>query len=85
MLNLWPNFQKREAWQNLTFRGVAGTFLVGCSFSKKKNKLKFEIFNNKKSLQTLFFFVITKNLNWEILTKNVITFKSEDGIKGEKC
>ena len=39
----------------------------------------------KKSLQTkMFFSVITKNLNWEILTKNLVTFKRWDGVKDEK-
>ena len=32
----------------------------------------------------MFFFVITKNLNWEILTKNLVTFKSCDGFKDAK-
>ena len=46
----------------------------GCSFSIK-SKRKSEIFNDKKSLKTkLFFSVIAKNLNWEILTKNLVTF-----------
>ena len=37
-----------------------------------KNKLKSEIFNDKKSIETrMFFFVTTKNLNWEI--KNLVT------------
>ena len=39
-------------------------------------KLKSEIFNNKKSLYTkMFFSIITKNLNWKILTNNLVTFK----------
>ena len=29
--------------------------------------------------------VMTKNLNWEILTKNLVTFKRWDGVKDEKC
>ena len=29
-------------------------------------------------------FVITKNLNWKILTKNLVTFKKWDGLKDEK-
>ena len=38
--------------------------------------VKSEIFNAKKSLKPkIFFSVITKNSNWEILTKNLITFK----------
>ena len=28
--------------------------------------------------------VITKNLNWEISTKNLVTFKKWDGVKNEK-
>ena len=32
----------------------------------------------------MFFSVITKNLNQEILTKKLVTFKSWDGIKDEK-
>ena len=30
------------------------------------------------------FSVRTKNLNWEILTKNLVTFKRQDGFKDEK-
>ena len=33
----------------------------------------------------MFFFVITKNLNWEILTKYLVTFKRWDGDKDKKC
>ena len=32
----------------------------------------------------MFFPVITKNLNWEILTKNLVTFKRWDGVQDEK-
>ena len=32
----------------------------------------------------MFFYVIPKNLNWEILTKNSVTFKRSDGFKDEK-
>ena len=32
----------------------------------------------------LFLRVITKNLNWEILTKNLVTFKRWNGVKDEK-
>ena len=32
----------------------------------------------------MFFSVITKNLNFEILTKNLVTFKRWDGVNGEK-
>ena len=32
----------------------------------------------------MFFSVITKNSNWEILPKYLVTFKRSDGIKDEK-
>ena len=32
----------------------------------------------------MFFSVITKNSNWEILTKNLVTFERWDGVKDEK-
>ena len=32
----------------------------------------------------MFLSVITKNLNWDILTKNLLTFKRWDGAKDEK-
>ena len=39
----------------------------------------------KGSLKTKnFSLVITKNLNWEILTKNLVIFKRWDGVKGVK-
>ena len=31
----------------------------------------------------MLFFVITKNLKWEILTNNSVTFKRWDGVKEE--
>ena len=51
------------------------TFSQGedCSFYIK-NKLKSEIFTDKKKYKKVFFSVITKNLNWKILTKNLVTF-----------
>ena len=60
-------------------------FGEGCNFHVK-NKLKSEIFNDKKKLLAkIFFSVITKNSNWEILTKNLVTFKRQDGFKVEKA
>ena len=32
----------------------------------------------------MFFSVTPKNLNWEILTKNLVAFKIWDGVKDEK-
>ena len=60
--------------------GVAGKegvtfFRRVCNFYVKK-KLKSEIFNDKKSLETkIFFSVRAKNSNWKGLTKNLVTFK----------
>ena len=73
-MNLLPNFQKGWAWQDLSFkRGFSGK--EGCNFSTK-NKTKSGIFNDKKSLKTgIFCSIGTKNSNWEILIKNLVTFK----------
>ena len=39
----------------------------------------------KKSLEAkIIFSVITKNSNFEVLTKNLVTFKRQDGVKDEK-
>ena len=47
-----------------------------------KNKLKSEILNDKKSLQKkMFFSVITKNLNREILTNNLVAVKRWYGVR----
>ena len=55
----------------MTFSGGGGN----CNFHIK-NKSQSEIFNDKKSLQAkIFFSVVTKNSNWDILTKNLVTFK----------
>ena len=69
--------------------GVAGNSFPGdlslgsCTFYIK-HKLKSVIFNDKKSLWTkMFFSVITKNLNWEILLKNLVTFKKWNGVGDE--
>ena len=32
----------------------------------------------------MFFFVITKNLNWEVLTKNLVTFRGWSVVNYEK-
>ena len=36
----------------------------------------------KSLLIKMFLSVITKNLKWKILTKNLVTFKRWDGVKG---
>ena len=37
----------------------------------------------KKVYKQNYFYVITKNLNWEILIKNLVAFKRRDGVKDE--
>ena len=32
----------------------------------------------------MFFIGISKNLNWEVLTENLVTFNRYDGVKDEK-
>ena len=67
----------------MTFSGLG----EGCSLYIKNLKylLKSEIFNDKKSIQTkMLLSVMSKSLNWEILTKNLVTFKRWDGVKDEK-
>ena len=76
-------FNKGGTWQDLIRGGLLGKrgdfFQGACSFYIK-NKLKSQIFNDKKSLSAkMFFSVTTINLNWKILTKNLATFK--DGMK----
>ena len=44
-------------------------------FQFSRNKLKSEIFNDKKVYKQKYFSVLTKNSNWEILPKNLVTFK----------
>ena len=38
----------------------------------------------KEGVERMFFSVITNNLNWEIVIKNLVTFKRWDGVKDEK-
>ena len=70
-LTLQPNFQKGgegltgpQLLQGVARKEVGDFFQGGCS-CHIKNKLKFEICNDKKSLKVkIFFSVITKISNW---------------------
>ena len=75
-------FKKGGLDRTSTFREV-WPISVTCSFYIK-NKLKSYIFNSKKIYKQKCFFVITYNLNWETLTKNLVAFKRWDGVKDEK-
>ena len=46
-----------------------------------KNKLKSEILNDKKNYKPKYLSAITKNLNWQILTKNLLLLKDRMGLK----
>ena len=59
-------------------RGREGSYLL------HKNKLKSEILNNKSNYKPKCLSAITKNLNWQVFTKNLVTFKRLDGVKDEK-
>ena len=77
-MSLQPNLKKGGLKGPQLLEGVAGKeggdLFQGVQLSH--NKLNSEIFNDKKSLLAkIFFFVITKNSNWEILPKNLVTFK----------
>ena len=90
-LSLLPNFQKERGLDRISnFKGGlfvkrAVTFFreerrregrgEECSFYIK-GKLIFKTFNDKRVYkQKCFFSVITKNLDWGILTKNLVTLK----------
>ena len=83
-LKLQPNFQKGGLDRTSAFKGrLLGkrgvTFFWGrvCNFHIK-NRLKSEIFNDKKCLWAkIFFSVITKDSNWKILTKILVTLKDK--------
>ena len=38
----------------------------------------------KKIIKKKYLSTITKNLNWQILAKNLVTFKRQDEVKDEK-
>ena len=78
-LSVSPNFLEVGCWK----RGI-DFFQGGYSFYIK-NKLKSEIFNvyKKKVYEQKCFSVITKNLNWEVLIKNLVTAKRWDAVKDE--
>ena len=59
------------------FRGGGAVFPL-------KNKLWSGICNHKNVSKLKGISVLTKNLNWNILTKNLVTFKRWDGVKDEK-
>ena len=54
----------------------------GCSFYIT-NKLKSEIFNDKKVYQQKCFSITTKNFNWEVFSKKLVTFKKKGGVNNE--
>ena len=88
-VNLLSNFQKRVAWQDVicVARKEGVTFFRGSCSCYIKNKLKSEIFNDKKVYKQnhfKYFSAITKNLNWLTLTKNLVTFKKCGGVKDKK-
>ena len=85
-LSLLLNFQKGGAWQDLSPQ-------ISESQRTVPGKDRGDIFQGvcrhkclwQKSLKTKMFLpLITKNLNWEILTKNLVRFKRWDWVKDWK-
>ena len=76
-------FKKDYFERILIFRDEWGSDLGACSFYIT-DKLKPDRINDKKFVIKKIFSAISKNLNWEILTKNLVTFKRWDGVKGWK-
>ena len=75
--------KKGRGWQGFAGKEGGDFFQRLLQFSHKK--LKSEIFNDKKSLQAkIFFSVITKNSDWEVLPKNLVTFKVLCYLQSEK-
>ena len=78
-LSLQPNFQKGGHDKTSTFRGGCwerwGDFFQGAGWNFHiTNKVKSEIFNDKKVFKQKYFFsFINKNSNWEFLPKNFVT------------
>ena len=56
---------------------------VGAPPKKINKNLKY-LMTKKVYKKNFFFSVITKNLNWKISSKNLVTFKRQDGVKDEK-
>ena len=71
-----PHFQKGGLDRISIFRGE----LLG----KREVLFSKAVQWRKKFINNFFFSIITKNLNWEILTKNLVTFKRWDGVEDEK-
>ena len=67
-LSLLPNFQKGGLGRISVFRDFNETLTL---MTEKIHK------------QKMFFSILTKNLNREILIKNLVTFKRWNGIKDE--
>ena len=58
--------------------------LQGVVVLTQKNKLKSGTLMTKKFINKNISSVITRNINWQILTKNLITFKRSNGVNDEK-
>ena len=88
-LSFGPNFQKGRLGSISILRvgllGKRGVTFSGCYSFYIKNELKSEIWNNnKKPIDNNFFLCHNLYKNWEILSKNLVTFKRWDGFKDEK-
>ena len=78
-----PQSQQKTKVENLFLKSKIQGLEI--SFLAVFDRNFIEIFDDKKKfIKKIFFSVITKNLNWEILTKNLVTFRRWDWVKYEK-
>ena len=78
-----PQSQQKTKVENLFLKSKIQGLEI--SFLAVFDRNFIEIFDDKKKFVKKFFFsVITKNLNWEILTKNLVTFRRWNWVKYEK-
>ena len=87
-LNHLPNFSKggldrTSAFRRELVKKTRVTFFRGVGFYKK-DKVNLKYLMTKKVSKQIFFSVLTKNSNWEILTKNLVAFKRSDVVKDGK-
>ena len=75
-----PQFFERGCWERggklFWVAGGGGEFAVIRYYIKNQNQLRSEIFVMTKNVsKKMFFSVITTNLKWKILIKDLVTFK----------
>ena len=78
----WASYQSFKRGLDFCFERGGDFFQGGWSFYMKNKSMKYLM--TKEVYKQMFFSVITKKLNWKVLTKNLVTFKRWDRVKGQK-